>query len=167
MSSSSGDFVPMKSLIPCPGALPLDPTGASSRTILWARSTTLAQNLPSYIIPSRSLRSSSTTISAPLRKTLTVARPTRGPERTPKSIFLVFCIEVIWWWFWSSRSSQMTIWHYFFENIHSDMFTTWPPRLTQSDPSEQKYANICYICNMNWRRHARKMIFYLFPTFFG
>ena len=48
-------------------ALPLDPTEASSQTILQARSTTLAQILPSYIIPSRSLWSSSTTISAPLR----------------------------------------------------------------------------------------------------
>ena len=51
------------------GALPLDPIGASSQTILQARSTTLAQILPSYIIPSRSFRSSSTVISAPLRKT--------------------------------------------------------------------------------------------------
>ena len=49
--------------------LPLDPTGASSHTILKARSTTLAQIFPSYIILSRSLRSSSTTISAPMRKT--------------------------------------------------------------------------------------------------
>ena len=56
-------------LNPWPGALPLDLTGASSQTILQARSTTLAQIPPSYIIPSRSLRSSSTTISTPLRKT--------------------------------------------------------------------------------------------------
>ena len=96
---------------------------------------------------------------------LTLARPIRGPERTPKSIFLIFCIEVIWWRWWSSRSSQMTIWHYFSKNIHSDMFTNWPPRLTQSDTSKQKYAIICYICNKNWCRHARKMILYLFPTF--
>ena len=45
------------------------PNWASSQTILQVRSTTLAQILPSYIIPSRSLRSSSTTISAPMRKT--------------------------------------------------------------------------------------------------
>ena len=51
------------------GAAPLDPTEASSQTILQARSTTIVQILPSYIIPSRSLWSSSTTISAPLRKT--------------------------------------------------------------------------------------------------
>ena len=46
MSSSSGDFVPLN---PWPGASPLDPTEASSQTILQARSTTLAQILPSYI----------------------------------------------------------------------------------------------------------------------
>ena len=45
------------------------PAEASSQTILQARSTTLAQILPSYIIPSRSFWSSSTTISAPVRKT--------------------------------------------------------------------------------------------------
>ena len=55
MSSSLGDFV---SLNPWTRAFPLDPTGASSQTILQARSTTLAQILPSYIKPSRSLRSS-------------------------------------------------------------------------------------------------------------
>ena len=45
----------------------LDRTGASSQAILQAHSTRLAQILPSYITPTRSLRSSSTTISAPLR----------------------------------------------------------------------------------------------------
>ena len=41
--------------IPWTWALPLDSTGASSQTILQARSTTLAQISPSYIKPSRSL----------------------------------------------------------------------------------------------------------------
>ena len=47
------------------------------------------------------------------------------------------------------------------------MFTSWPPRLTQSDPSERKYANIFYIYNKNLRRHARQILFYfiiLFPA---
>ena len=53
----------------------LDPTGASSQTIsIQARSNTLARILPSYIMPSRSLRSSSTTIFASLRKT-SIATP--------------------------------------------------------------------------------------------
>ena len=67
MSSSLGDFVPPN---PRTWAFSLDPTRASSQTILQARSTTLAQISLSYIKPFRSLRSSSTTISAPLRKTL-------------------------------------------------------------------------------------------------
>ena len=55
MFSSSGNLVPLN---PRTGAFRLDPTEASSQTILQARSTTLAQILPSYIIPFRSLRSS-------------------------------------------------------------------------------------------------------------
>ena len=55
----------------------------------------------------------------------------------------------------------------FQKNKHSDMFTNWPHRITQSDPSKQKYAIICYIYNKNWCRHARKMIIILFSTFFG
>ena len=83
MLSSSGDFVPwMDQRL----ALPLDPTGVCSQTILQVRSTTLAQILQSYIIPSRSLRSSSTTMSAPLRET----RFSRGK-----------CLELR---FWEERS---------------------------------------------------------------
>ena len=54
MSSSSGNFAPLH---PWPGALPLDLTGASSQTVLQARSTH-AQIILNYIIPSQSLRSS-------------------------------------------------------------------------------------------------------------
>ena len=31
------------------------------------------------------------------------------------------------------------------------MFTSWKPRLIQSDPSKQKYAIIGYIYNQKWR----------------
>ena len=36
---------------------------------------------------------------------------------------------------------------YFYKHMHSDMFTKWPLRLTQSDSSKQKYTIICYIYN--------------------
>ena len=53
----------------CPWT-PRSQWGREVQTILQApRATTLARILPSYIIPPRSLRSSSTAISAPLRKT--------------------------------------------------------------------------------------------------
>ena len=66
MSSSLEDFVPLNPWIE---AFPLDPTWASSQTSLQARSTALAQILPSYIKLSRPFRSF-TTISASLRETL-------------------------------------------------------------------------------------------------
>ena len=66
MSSSSEDVVLLN---PRPGTLPLEPTGASSQTILQACSTPLAQILPNNIIPSRSLRSPLQPNLATLRKT--------------------------------------------------------------------------------------------------
>ena len=69
MSSSFGGLSPSESMN---RVFSHGPTGASSQTISQARSTTLAQILPSHIKPSRSLRSSSTTIFAPLRRTLQV-----------------------------------------------------------------------------------------------
>ena len=69
MSSSSGDFVPLSPSESLTWSSALGPHWSKLPDHFTARSTTLAQILPSYIIPSRSLRSSSTTISAPLRKT--------------------------------------------------------------------------------------------------
>ena len=64
-----------------------------------------------------------------------------GSEEDPRVDFFDFLYRSHLWWFWSSRSSQMTMWHYFSKNTHSDMFTNWPPRLTPSDPSKQKKCN--------------------------
>ena len=47
------------------------------------------------------------------------------------------------------------------------MFTTWPPQTdSKMTPPSKKYAIIYYIYNKNWRRRARKIIFYFVSNIF-